>query len=179
MSSSTAKILRKPARKIACESATITRMNCSLLSMDGGATLTSPVLKAALAMSYLVWAGHTRPTPFAVVDSAAFKTIFVNHHAYPATPILLIAADHASSTLNLHICIRSDHFCGQRNCEAHGRADGYVHVVVKQHAIGGNIVGFGVALPRLRFDMDGKFDRETRRALHFGIARSHGFRRAG
>ena len=58
MSSSTAKILRSPARKMACESATMTRINCSLFSICGGATLGSPVLKAALAMGCLWRAGH-------------------------------------------------------------------------------------------------------------------------
>ena len=65
----------------------------------------------------------------AFVRSAAFKTIFVNHHANSAAPALFIAADHAPSTFDLHIGFRTDYFCRQRNCEVHSRADGYVHVV--------------------------------------------------
>src|SRR5215467_14637245 len=102
MSSSTAKILRKPARKMACESATITRMNCSLLSIGGGATLGSPVLKAALAMYACVGRASS---PAILEPLPALETILVNHHSDTAPSILLTSAHHATPALDLHIVI--------------------------------------------------------------------------
>src|ERR1051326_6617224 len=105
MSSSTAKIFRSPARKIACESATITRMNCSRFSIGGGANPGSPVLIAGLAIS-------SQP------PLTALESVLVDHHANPATAaIFFLGANNAPMALHLHVGIGTNHFRRQRNRE--------------------------------------------------------------
>ena len=77
--------------------------------------------------------------------------------------------------LHLHVSRGANHFCGKRNCEIDSRSDRHVNVVMKQNSVGGNIVGFRVALPGLRLNVNGKFHGKTRRALHFGEARPRSF----
>src|SRR5438067_8003758 len=148
MSSSTAKILRRPARKIACESATITRINCSLFSISGGATRGSPVPNAALAI--LCSVDRTLlPDHFQSGALGALETVFVNHHGHAASSVFSIAADHAPVAFHFHVLARADNFGGKRDGEIDNRAHWHINVVMKQDAIGRNVVAFRVALTRL------------------------------
>src|SRR4029078_8923176 len=103
MSSSTAKILRSPARKIACESATMTRINCSRFSIDGGANLGSPVLIAGLAIS---------SSPLTALES-----ILVDYAAAPPPRTIVRDASHTSLALHLHVGFCANYIRGQRDRE--------------------------------------------------------------
>src|SRR5437660_7038770 len=96
-SSSRANILRNPARKMACESARITRKGCALPSPPCGCSTFSGTPTGMLAISYLP-------------PLTAVKTIFVDDHAHPVPAIFVKVHHHAPPAIELHIRVCAHHF---------------------------------------------------------------------
>src|SRR6516164_4637653 len=136
MSSSTAKILRKPARKIACVSARITRRNLASTPPSGGRPTFCSVLTGMLAMS---------PPPLTAV-----KSILINDHTHTVPATFVETAYHPPTAVKLHVGVSTNHVRGQGNCEVNHRSDRHLRVHLEQHAVGRNVLGLRGLCARLR-----------------------------
>src|SRR5579864_4157835 len=158
MSSSSAKILRKPARKMACVSATITRTNWPWPA-------SSPAPKFS-----------SMPTGVVAIQFpclCSLEMVLVNHHANAETPAIFKGTHHTSPAVDLHIgagayCLRRQH-----DGEIHNRPNGHIALHREQHAIGGNVFCKGGIGRTFRLHRSRKMQRKSRRALQiFILARS-------
>src|SRR5579862_8851627 len=155
MSSSTAKILRKPARKIACVSARITRRNLVSLPPSGGCPTFCSVLTGILAMF---------PPPLAAV-----KSILVDDHTYAVPATFVETAYYSPPAIELHVGVGSNYVPGQRNCEVHHRAYGHLCVHLEQHPVGGNVFRLGGLRSHFRLHCHRQLQWKSRRALHVAV----------
>src|ERR1700722_7379984 len=149
MSSSSANTLRRPARKIACVSATMTRTNWPLPPSSTAPGLSS-MLTGMLAMNSL----------------GPLEVIFVDDHAGAASASIFKTAYDASAAIDLHITSRADDFGWQQDREIHHRTDGHIVVHRKQNTVGRNVFGLGGERATLRFHRCGQMQRKSRRTLH-------------
>src|ERR1700730_6698696 len=169
ISSSRAKILRSPARKMACVSATITRMNWPSTSCGWSTSIS--MLAEVLAIRFSL--------PFSPLALTALKTVFVDDYADATAAILFKIAHYAAAAVEPHIGIRSHYICGQRDGKVHHRTDGHFRIHVEKHAVGGNIFGLSDVCAGFRFHRNRQLDGKSHRALHVGIMPTRGFRRCG
>src|SRR5438477_3005187 len=159
MSSSKAKILRRPARKIACVSATITRMKrlSPSASPSRGCPKLVSTVTGVLAIVFLE-------------RSVALKAILIDDHTHATAAIFFKTAYHTATAIELHISRRAHHIGRQRNGEIHQRAHGHFGIQLEEHTVRRNILRFCGARAGFRFHRDRQLDREARRALHIRIA---------
>src|SRR2546423_2590717 len=123
MSSSSANTLRRPARKMACVSATITRTNAPF-------ALSSPAPRFSSTLTGV---------PAIILRLCAFEVIFVDHTPDAAATSIFEAAYYASTAIDLHVAPRPHDIGGQQDREVDHRSHGHIFVHGKQHAVGGNI----------------------------------------
>src|SRR5580700_1127755 len=122
-SSSTANILRSPARKIACVSATITRMNWPP-SPSSGCPPFSNACIGLLAIQF----------PRRLV---AVKSILINHHAHSVASRLFKIPYHSAFTIQPHIRLCAHNVRRQRDGEVHRRSHRHLRIhYLKQNSVG-------------------------------------------
>src|SRR5271157_723770 len=164
MSSSSAKTLRRPARKMACVSATITRTKWPFAASSPAPRFSS-TLTGMLAIE-----SPLRLCPL--------EAVFVNDHAHTAPAPILEAAHHPAAAVNLHVPPRAHYFGRQHNCEVHHRAHGHVIVHRQQHAVGRDVFCLCRVRPARRLDRCRQMQRKPRRTLQiFELLRVHRFLR--
>src|SRR3984885_3361598 len=158
MSSSSAKILRRPARKIACVSARITRMNWPLPSFSWVCSMFSSTLTGVLSCML----------PLAA--SATLEPVLVDDHAHAPAATFFKTPHHPAPAVELHIGRRSHNVRGQRDRKIHHRTYRHLRIhYLEQHSIGGNVRGLGVPCARFRFHRNWQLDRKTHRTLHVDV----------
>ncbi len=120
MSSSSANIFRRPARKIACVSARMTRIN------GGHARFVNSVIFAKLTVLLL----FLRPFPCLLrltfwfsVALSALEMVLVDHYANAAASIVFKTAYYAAMAINLDIATRAHYLARKQDGEIHQRAD--------------------------------------------------------
>src|SRR5215469_13522684 len=124
MSSSSAKIFLKPARKMACVSATITRTNWPCPA-------SSPAPKFS-----------SMPTGVVAIQFpclCSLEIVLVNHHANAETPAVFKRTHHAAPAVDLNIVAGTHCFCRQHDGEIHNRPNGNVAFHRKQHTVRRNV----------------------------------------
>src|SRR4029077_7455479 len=151
MSSSSAKTLRNPARKMACVSATITRTNWplppSVSAPRFSSTLTGMVAIQSLCL-------------------CPFEMVFVNHYTNAAPTSIFKTANHPAATINLYIATGTQAFGRQQNCEIHHRSDWNVFVHRKKYAIRRDVFRLRGIVAALSLDRRREMQGKAWRALH-------------
>src|ERR1017187_10575963 len=125
--------------------------------------------RAAILVSTVIFAdadraGHQFPSAL-----CSLEMVFVNHHAYAATPFVLKAADYAAMTVNLYVGRGAHNISRKQDGEVHHRTHGNVAIHSEEHAIGGDVLGFRQTCAALRFQFHGQMQRKSRSTLHFSI----------
>src|SRR5207302_6935426 len=118
MSSSSAKIFRKPARNIAWVSATMTRTNWPLLP--------SPAPKFSSMLTGMV------DIQFLALRS--FKVILVYNYSDATAASIFEAPHHSPAAIDLHILSPTQYVSGQHDRKIHHGTDGHVVIHREQHS---------------------------------------------
>ncbi len=165
MSSSSANTLRRPARKMACVSATMTRTNWPL-PPSSPAPRFSSTLTGMVAIQFLCayarskwYSSITTPTPRRP-RSSKLRTTRPRQSICTSPP-------------------RTHNIRGQQNREIHHRAHRNVLVHRKQHAVGRDVFRLRRVRAALALHRRGEVQRKARRTLHIFVVPSPSSRAIG